>query len=69
MKHSIALRANFQSALGDAAHLVLSTGPAKLEASKNSRKLGTSPDELGIPLETDVVLRKIVQSIILCTWN
>ena len=67
--HSISLRTNFQSALGDAARLVLSTGPAKLEASKNSRKLVTSPDGLGIPLETDVVLRKIVRIIILCTWN
>ena len=69
MKHSISLCTNFQSALGDAAHLMLSTGPAKLEASKNSRKLGTSPHGIGIPLETDVVLRKIVQIIILCTWN
>lgn len=45
--------ANFESLSGAAAHQVLSTGPAKLEAFKSGRKLGSSPHRIDIPLERD----------------
>lgn len=43
----------FNQPLGLLLYLLVSTGPAKSEASKSSRKLGTSPHGIGIPLERD----------------